>query len=99
MRGDGCRDRDILRFKSPSSYSLVVPQDVKHELEPWGEGQCLLGTELPPQQDTVATRTYEGRPAASVHASLHSGGCGGLGGPPCPVAPLASEETVSWTRT
>lgn len=93
MRGDGCRDRDILRFQSPCSYSLVVPQDLKCELEPGGRG--LLGTELWPQKVSVATRTYEGRLVASVYAPLHSGGCGGLGRPPCPVAPLASEETIS----
>lgn len=28
---------------SPSSYSLVVPQDLKHELEPGGRGSACLG--------------------------------------------------------
>lgn len=43
MRGDGCRDRDILRFQSPRSYSLVAPQDLKRELEPGGRGSACLG--------------------------------------------------------
>lgn len=43
MRGDGCKNRNILRFKSPSSYSLVVPQDLKHGLEPGGRSSACLG--------------------------------------------------------
>lgn len=46
MRGDGYGDRDILRLNQPNSYSFVVPQGLKHELEHRGGGSACLGQSL-----------------------------------------------------
>lgn len=57
MRGDGCGDRDIVRLNDPSSYSFVVPQGLKHELEHEGRGGACLGQSCSHRGGSVAART------------------------------------------
>lgn len=99
MRGDGCRDRDTLRFNSSSSYYLVVPRDLKHELETGGRGSACLGQSCSLRrtqwQQELKKEDLQPQcmPLCTAEAVVS------LVGPICPVAPLASEKTVSWART
>lgn len=99
MSGDGCRDRDILGFNSPSSYSLVVPQDLKHELEPGGRGSAYLGQSCSHRRTQWQHELKKEGLQPQCMPLCTAETVVSLASPTCPVAPLASEETVSWART